>query len=165
MRAADGGFEVQADGRRIGVVAAPWAVDARGRSLPTHYTLRPDGGLTQVVDTRGAAFPVVADPKYSVGYHVVPVWYIEYYWSDMWQAKNLIDHYGRPAQAVVSFLCAKVPNAAAKAVCAYAVTHRYSTIAAQIRYGIAHRRCMKVRNGFGVSDFFVFAAWTKTCIK
>lgn len=45
----------------LGGIATPWAVDAQGQSLPTHYEI--DGStLTQVVDTSTAMFPVVADP-------------------------------------------------------------------------------------------------------
>ncbi len=161
----EGGFDVRQDGRRVGSVAPPWALDAAGRALPTRYEVRADGGITQLVDTRGASFPVVADPKYSLGFYRVPVWYVEYYWSEMWRAKLLMDKYGKPTSALVSFLCAYVPSAPAKAVCAYMVNSRYGTLAAQVNYGIANKRCLKVRNGFGVADFFVFKAWTKTCIK
>ncbi len=42
-------------------ITAPWAIDADGQTLATEYEV--DGNtITQVVDTRGAAFPVVADP-------------------------------------------------------------------------------------------------------
>ncbi|WP_158297050.1 hypothetical protein [Zhihengliuella sp. ISTPL4] len=45
----------------LGGIDAPWAVDADGRSLPTHYEVS-GSTLTQIVDTTGASFPVVADP-------------------------------------------------------------------------------------------------------
>ncbi|MGN6301871.1 MAG: hypothetical protein ACTHN8_12360 [Angustibacter sp.] len=166
LEPAQDGSLIVVDGRDVvGTVAAPWARDARGRSLPTHYELQADGALRQVVDTRGASFPVVADPHYSLGFYRVPVWYIEYYWSEMWRNKLLMDHYGAPAAAVVGAFCGKVPNAAAKAACGYFVTHRYSTLRSQTNYGIAHKRCMKVRSGFGITDLFVWTAWTKTCIQ
>ncbi|MFJ4190521.1 hypothetical protein [Kitasatospora sp. NPDC089509] len=50
----------------MGQVDAPWAKDATGKELPTHYTLN-NTTLTQTVDTDGAAFPVVADPKWTWG--------------------------------------------------------------------------------------------------
>ena len=43
------------------IVGAPWAIDASGRSLDTHFTVEGDV-LTQHVDTADAVFPVVADP-------------------------------------------------------------------------------------------------------
>lgn len=45
----------------LGGIDAPWAVDADGQPLPTHYEIS-GSTLTQVVDTTGATFPVVADP-------------------------------------------------------------------------------------------------------
>ncbi|MGN6610474.1 MAG: hypothetical protein ACTHLJ_01750 [Angustibacter sp.] len=166
LEPADDGSLIVVDGRSVvGTVAAPWARDARGRSLPTHYRLQADGTLRQVVDTRGATFPVVADPKYSLGFHGVPVWYVEYYWSDMWRNKLIVDRYGAPTVAVVSAVCGKIPNAAAKAVCGYLVKRRWSTMVRTLNYGIAHKRCMKIRGSYSIYDLLVFAAWTKKCIK
>lgn len=165
VEGADGGLLIQAGREIVGTVAPPWAVDARGRDLPTRYVLRPNGGLTQVVDTRGATYPIAADPKYSLGFYRVPVWYVEYYWSDMWRVKNLMDRYGGPTQAVVSALCGSIPSKPGKAACSYLVVKRYATLAAQVNYGIKNKRCMKVRNSFGAADLFVFRAWTKPCIK
>ena len=42
-------------------IAVPWAKDANGRSLPTFYTVT-GNRLVQTVDTKGATFPVAADP-------------------------------------------------------------------------------------------------------
>jgi hypothetical protein len=58
-----GGAVVRENGKTTSRFSAPWAIDAAGRSLPTHYTLS-GNALTQLVDTRGATFPVVADPKW-----------------------------------------------------------------------------------------------------
>lgn len=45
-------------------MAAPWATDANGNDVATHYEVV-DGSLVQVVDHRssGVAYPVVADPQ------------------------------------------------------------------------------------------------------
>lgn len=45
----------------VGGFMVPWSVDANGESLPTSYATDGDT-LIQVVDTEGAAFPVVSDP-------------------------------------------------------------------------------------------------------
>lgn len=51
----------------VGRIAAPWAVDAEGKELPTSYSL--DGEtITQHVETREATYPVVADPAVTVGW-------------------------------------------------------------------------------------------------
>lgn len=59
-----GAIVVDTESRRaIATIAAPWALDARGRAVPTRYEI---GGptLTQIVDHRrgDVAYPVVADP-------------------------------------------------------------------------------------------------------
>lgn len=60
-------------------VAAPWAKDADGNAVPTHYEVL-GSTLTQVVDfTARTAFPVVADPAV----------YVDYTTS---QVINLVDH-------------------------------------------------------------------------
>lgn len=61
----DGGAHVVGADGTAGVVFEPaWAVDAAGRSVPTHYTVQ-GSTLTQVVEHQGldgVAYPVVADP-------------------------------------------------------------------------------------------------------
>lgn len=53
-----------------GEVAAPWAFDATGAPVPTHYEVG-EGSFTQVVEfTAETAFPVVADPTYGHTYGV-----------------------------------------------------------------------------------------------
>lgn len=60
---SDGGVLVKnPEGQTVNALAAAWAVDATGKQLPSWYTL--DGGtVIQHVDHRGAAYPVVADPR------------------------------------------------------------------------------------------------------
>lgn len=65
LQLVDGGAEVtDTDGRTVMTVTAPWAKDAAGQSIPTHYTV--DGNtLVQVVEhtsVSDAVYPVVADP-------------------------------------------------------------------------------------------------------
>lgn len=50
----------------IGMVSTPWAVDADGTSLPTHYSWA-DGKLTQTIDAdpQTIAYPVLADPAWT----------------------------------------------------------------------------------------------------
>lgn len=65
-----GGFNIVVDTGEtnitLGQVEAPWAVDAKGKELPTSYSWS-NGVLTQTVDTAGAAYPIVADPAVTVG--------------------------------------------------------------------------------------------------
>lgn len=71
VQAGDGYFIVNAESNPVAYVSAPWAKDANGADVPTHYELR-GNRLTQVVDfTPAAAFPVVADPRFA-WYGVLP---------------------------------------------------------------------------------------------
>lgn len=51
------------DGSFVGGIAAPWAIDANGIEVPTHFEVQ-GAKVVQVVDHRGAnyAYPIVADP-------------------------------------------------------------------------------------------------------
>ncbi|MGJ1427117.1 hypothetical protein ACR8AL_01080 [Clavibacter sepedonicus] len=49
-----------------GHIDAPWAVDAHGRPVATHFSLAGDT-LTQTVDPDHAAFPVAVDPLVTFG--------------------------------------------------------------------------------------------------
>lgn len=63
----DGGVAVvdDASGDVLGSFAAPWAKDAAGQDVSTHYELNGDV-LTQVVDhDSNFVYPVVADPVYT----------------------------------------------------------------------------------------------------
>ncbi|UDL82016.1 hypothetical protein [Corynebacterium uberis] len=64
VQRGDGGVDVvDASGRVVSQVDAPWAYDALGRPVETYYTVDPDGRLVQHVDPgHETVFPVIADP-------------------------------------------------------------------------------------------------------
>lgn len=64
---------LDADGAFLGGVAAPWAVDAEGTTVPTHYEVE-GTTVVQVVDHAGAAFqyPIVADPWLGIDLYYAP---------------------------------------------------------------------------------------------
>ena len=69
-----GGIEIlNADDDVVGSVAAPWAVDSKGDPVQTAYKLR-DNALVQTVSHIGSAYPVVADPTYTLGWNIY-VWF------------------------------------------------------------------------------------------
>lgn len=62
---ADGGAAVfGADGSVVSTVAPPWAIDAYGQSVPTHYRIE-GTSLVQVIEHRGFSYPVIGDPCWS----------------------------------------------------------------------------------------------------
>lgn len=71
VQAGDGYFIVNGEGSPVTYISAPWAKDANGAAVPTHYELS-GTTLTQVVDFDSTtAFPVVADPQF-VWYGILP---------------------------------------------------------------------------------------------
>ncbi|MEV6237830.1 hypothetical protein [Lentzea sp. NPDC051838] len=62
-----GGYLITGSGGTvIGTVNEPWAKDAKGRHLPTRYEI--DGTtLVQRTETAGAEYPIVADPRITIG--------------------------------------------------------------------------------------------------
>ena len=47
---------------QIASINAPWAKDATGKALPTYFKYN-GNSLTQVIKTKGATYPITADPK------------------------------------------------------------------------------------------------------
>jgi hypothetical protein len=64
----NGGVEIVGpDGAFLGGLLPPWAKDANGASVPTHYAVH-GNSVVQVIDGNPAAlaYPVVADPWYFI---------------------------------------------------------------------------------------------------
>lgn len=59
-------FLLTSDSKVLGIIEKPWALDAKGKHLKTHYEWR-DQTLTQVLDENlgKLAYPVVLDPAWS----------------------------------------------------------------------------------------------------
>lgn len=58
-----GGVEVvDASGEAIAYIEPPWAIDANGTAVATRFEVRGDT-LIQIIDHKGAVYPVVADPS------------------------------------------------------------------------------------------------------
>jgi len=65
LELSDGGgvSVLDANGTLVNSILPPWAKDATGADIATHYTVS-DNVLTQHVDHSGATYPVVADPRF-----------------------------------------------------------------------------------------------------
>lgn len=61
----DAATEVVSERGVIAEIEAPWAVDAHGNALPTHYELDGDVLVQKVETASDTAFPVTADPSWT----------------------------------------------------------------------------------------------------
>jgi hypothetical protein len=114
LRAFGGGYLlVDAAGRLTGQIAAPWAKDATGRSLPTRYIIDRDV-LVQQTDTAGAAYPVVADPKLTFGRSI----YLNLWGYELRGAAIAAIAIGGYGAAVSCTLIGKIPNGILRTIAA-----------------------------------------------
>ena len=102
-----GGTPTQAT--TLGFIGQAWATDANGQAVPTSYTVKGDA-VTQHVDlSHVSAFPVVADPKVTLGWVV----YVFFSKGDLqaWLFTALVDGAGAAAGAACAF-ASEVPPVA-----------------------------------------------------
>lgn len=84
----------------------PWAVDAAGNELDTHYELQGDT-LVQHVDVEGAKFPIAADPSYGLGHQgPLPVYYIHWTRGETYD----ISYYNPAAVGFAAYICDWLPG-------------------------------------------------------
>jgi hypothetical protein len=94
----------------VGLIHAPWAVDAAGKALETSYNLV-DGALIQTVVTdENTAFPVVADPKVTLGKLI----YVKFNKSE---TKKIADSKYASKAKYAAAVCVVIPNPIAAAAC------------------------------------------------
>lgn len=142
VKIIDGGGAVLLDGhsRVVGAVDAPWARDAAGANIQTRFVAH-GRTLTQIVDHRGAAYPVVADPKvYPVPFKGV---YIKFSKKETkWVAKHKSD------VTATSAVCGLIPNAFAVAACGY-LDHKQKAHINKVFHKAAYKnkkyKCVRMR--------------------
>lgn len=101
-------------GKTLGLIEAPWAVDAAGKALPTEYTIK-GSTLVQSIDTTGATYPVVADPQVTNGFDFPfgPIWMVKFSKGDVnWIVGGRT---GWAAGALMVIICAAISGPAAVA--------------------------------------------------
>lgn len=135
---ADGSVSVlDNDGSIVGTVQRPWAVDASQHTVPTRYELQ-NGTLMQVVDHAGAHYPVVADPKVTLGWKI----YVKYSRSEVHSiASNPLTNKLKYTAAI----CAAIPNGVAGAACAFYVYDSYSSISNTFESADRNKRCVEMQ--------------------
>lgn len=152
----DGSFWIVNDAtlENVGLVEAPWAVDAKGKQLATQYQVLADGTVRQNVDVKGATFPVVADPRVSFGTWagVVPVAYITYSRSETSTvAYNAA--IGAPMGPIVCKALVKpVAGACTAIVAMFTADLIYTAIQAN-----SQKRCLKLRIPMSPTAATIFA--------
>lgn len=93
-----------------GEIAAPWAVDANGRAVPTWYSITGSTVIQHVAHDPTSAYPITADPTYSYG------WW-RYVHFNKAETKTIAD--SGWSVAAITAACA-IANPAAGVVCAAA---------------------------------------------
>ena len=142
----DGSVLVTMHGRYAGQVAAPWAVDADGTSLVTHYRVK-GSNLIQTVDTTGAVFPVVADPYITFGWSV----YVTFRHSETHTIYNTIKNMS--TTVAIGWLCARIPHTVLAVGCALMFVWMYNSIKSTFQSASAQHTC--VRFAFSYSALVV----------
>jgi hypothetical protein len=83
----------------VGTIAAPWAYDANGTAVATHYEVTDSEVIQHVAhNTPGVAYPVIADPTGSVG--------LGYYWHFNRAETKTFHGYGMAGTAGATAACA-----------------------------------------------------------
>lgn len=141
-------FEAAAEGAAAPAVRVqaqiekPWAVDAGGRGLPTQYAVA-GTCLTQTIDTRGAAFPVVADPSVDFVKWFPPTWVITLNPKDQ---RIILSSGGAAVGALVGAALCSEGTPVASAVCAAAGAVIVTAVSEAFKeYGVKEGCNWKVR--------------------
>jgi hypothetical protein len=140
--APDGGAVIQdSEGAVVGVVAMPWAYDATGSPVPTHYVVDGDA-LVQVIEhDSSTAYPVVGDPSISFGWAI----YVKYSKADV---KTVTTGLGSNINNNAAFgliLCGKIPHWAAKAGCALVGNKFHTSIYNTFKDAKANNQCVEIQ--------------------
>lgn len=104
-------------------VDEPWARDARGKMVPTHFELR-DGNLVQIVETNPSTkYPVVADPRWK-------------WWGAGWGEKmNKSETKDVADQGTAAGLCVLLGGGVGAPVCAAMLSHVVQSAKNAVRSG------------------------------
>ncbi|MCB2412183.1 hypothetical protein LGT39_04875 [Demequina sp. TTPB684] len=140
--APDGGVVVKdSEGAVVGVVEKPWAFDATGSPVSTHYVVDGDTLVQVVAHDSSTIYPVVADPSISFGWAI----YVKYSKADV---KTVTSGLGGAINDNAEFgliLCGKIPHWAAKAGCALVGKKFHTSIYNTFKDAKANNQCVEVQ--------------------
>jgi hypothetical protein len=148
-----GGVVIERGNEVVGYVEAPWAVDASGRPVPTSYEIR-NNLLVQTVAHVGSAYPVVADPRVSVGRY----WYVRYSKTEV--ARQNVRRTEAGNAAMITLACGMLAavNTVLGAVCGGALGAYAASVAGQVRDAARAGQCILHR--YSLSPI-VLVAWER----
>lgn len=134
-----GAVVVSNNSKPIAVVTAPWAVDATGKSVPTHFEIN-GSTLTQVVDHQNSAYsyPIIADPA------TYYFWWgqaIKFTRSETSSVAAAADS-GNPA--VAAAFCGFITNAPGAVVCGVVSALFINTVGNTFKSARAQKKCVQV---------------------
>lgn len=134
----EGGVQIidRTTGEELGYVRPPWAKDANGDDVRTHYEVR-GSTILQVIEHQGndTAYPVVADPSYDCGWVTCTLYFNR-------NETLLISAGGAPAGA----LCSAIPPPGT-IICGVAV----GVYSGTATYAYGNGGCLKVKHPVGHS--------------
>jgi hypothetical protein len=122
------------------VIQPAWATDADDAAVPTEYLI--DGHtLVQVVDHRGAAYPVIADPSVSLGWKI----YVKY---NETQVKRIAANSVTRKVKYIAAICLAIPNPVAQFACGAYAYDSYDSVANTFESAAARKRCVEMSYSF-----------------
>jgi hypothetical protein len=136
----DGAVDILgADGTTpVATIAPPWATDANGDAVPTHYEIE-GSSIIQVVEHETAAYPVTADPKVSFGWSI----YLKYSKKEVKDFKSKGGVIG--AATLVAAVCKALPNSIVMAICAATVAVASAAILNTFTQAAKENKCVELK--------------------
>lgn len=143
----------------VAVAARPWAVDADGTVLETHYELT-EGNIRQIVNTKDATFPIAADPSFSLGWKGLnPALYIHFNRNDTvsmstYSVKNMTFWAGwmcESAPSGLGWLCSKLLKARAEEIIWYS------------KKAVREGKCVSAYTAVGAEALYRWGAYLRKC--
>jgi hypothetical protein len=137
LLASDGGATLE-----VAHIAAPWATDATGRDVPTHYVLS-GGSLTQVVSHIGAGttYPVVADPTINIGWKI----YVRYNKTEV--KRTVTGWIGNVTDKAkyTAIICGAIGNWVAAGACFFYVYDSIASVMNTFKTAATYNQCMELQ--------------------
>lgn len=147
LRRDGGATALDSHGTPVAYVAAPWATDANGRAVPTHYEVK-GATLYQVVEHTSADFEygVVADPSvFSCDLGLSTC--VKLSKSETEAAWMKYASVG--VAGAVTYLCTKIPFIPAAAVCVGALAAYGSAMRGTFKSAAAEGKCVELHFALG----------------